>query len=144
MISELIADGWQNFTERSGGPMHLRFVLQPAVASLLAIRSGWKDARTGRPAFLWGAFTDPSARGELLRSGWKDVGKVFVIACALDAIYQFIVFKRISALGMLFTGSLLALVPYSILRGPANRISGRLTRHGGGPQAGSVSSGRTA
>ena len=127
MFSELIADGWQNFTERSGGPMHLRFILQPATASLLAIRAGWQDARAGRPAFLWTVFTDPSARGELLHAGWKDIGKVFVIACVLDAIYQFIVFKHVSAIGMLFTGTLLALAPYAVLRGPACRIARAVT-----------------
>ena len=130
MFSELIADGWQNFTERSGGPMHLRFILQPATASLLAIRAGWQDARAGRPAFLWTVFTDPSARGELLRAGWKDIGKVFVIACVLDAIYQFIVFKHVSAIGMLFTGTLLALAPYAVLRGPAGRIARFTSRRG--------------
>ena len=131
MFSELIADGWQNFTERSGGPMHLRFILQPATASLLAIRAGWKDARARRPAFLWTVFTDPSARGELLRAGWKDIGKVFVIACVLDAIYQFIVFKHVSAIGMLFTGTLLALAPYAVLRGPAGRIARSFTSRRG-------------
>jgi hypothetical protein len=123
MISELIAGGWQNFTARSGGPMHLRFILQPTMASLLAARAGWRDARAGRPVFLWGVFTDPLARGELLHSGWKDVGKVFVIACVLDAVYQLMVFKRASVTGMLFTGTLLAIAPYAVLRGPANRIA---------------------
>ena len=144
MISELIAGGWQNFTERSGGPMHLRFILQPTVASLLAVRAGWRDARAGRPTFLWAVLTNPSARGEMLRSGWKDVGKVFVIACVLDTIYQFIVDKRLSVTGMLFTATLLALAPYSILRGPVNRIARLFVPGGGGPEAKPTASGRMA
>jgi hypothetical protein len=123
MFTDMIAHGWENFTERPSGPMNLRFILQPALASLLAIRAGWKDARAGRPAFLWAVFTNSAARAELLSSGWKDMGKAFVIAAALDAVYQVIVHRRISVIGMLFTAMLLALVPYALLRGPVNRIA---------------------
>jgi hypothetical protein len=35
---------------------------------------------------------DLDHRKDLLREGWKNVGKVFVVAVALDAICQFIVF----------------------------------------------------
>lgn len=80
-------------------------------------------SRSGRPAFLWEVFTNSAARRELLRSGWKDMGKAFVMAAALDAVYQVIVHRRISVIGMLFTATLLALVPYTVLRGPANRIA---------------------
>jgi len=123
MLTDMIARGWENFTERPSGPMNLRFILQPALASLLAIRAGWKDARASRPAFLWEAFTNSAARSELLRSGWKDMGKAFVMAAILDAVYQVIVHRRISVVGMLFTATLLALVPYAVLRGPANRVA---------------------
>ena len=36
---------------------------------------------------------DLDDRKDLLREGWKDVGKIFVIAVALDAICQLIVFR---------------------------------------------------
>ena len=123
MFGDMIAQGWENFTARGSGPMNLRLIMQPAIASLLAIRAGWKDAKAGRPAFLWEAVTNPAARTELLRSGWKDMSKAFLIAVVLDAVYQIIVFKRISVIGMLFTATLLALLPYSALRGPVNRIA---------------------
>jgi hypothetical protein len=122
-ITEMLAAGWENFTARGSGPMNLRFIMQPAMASLLAIRAGWKDAKAGRPAFLWGAVTNPAARAELLRSGWKDMSKAFLLAAVLDAVYQVVVHERISVIGMLFTATLLALVPYSALRGPVNRIA---------------------
>src|SRR5436190_18740691 len=95
MIGDMIAQGWENFTARGSGPMNLRFIMQPTLASLLAIRAGWKDARAGRPAFLWETLTNPEARADLVRSGWKDMGKAFVVAGVLDAIYQVIVLERI-------------------------------------------------
>jgi lauroyl/myristoyl acyltransferase len=136
MFTDMIARGWENFTERPSGPMNLRFIIQPALASLLAIRAGWKDARAGRPAFLWEAFTNSAARRELLRSGWKDMGKAFVMAAILDAVYQVIVHRRISVIGMLFTATLLALVPYTVLRGPANRIARLFIRSRGADRSG--------
>jgi hypothetical protein len=136
MFTDMIARGWENFTERPSGPMNLRFIIQPALASLLAIRAGWKDARAGRPAFLWEAFTNSAARGALLRSGWKDMSKAFVMAAVLDAVYQVIVHRRISVVGMLFTATLLALVPYTVLRGPANRIARLFIRSRGADRSG--------
>jgi hypothetical protein len=130
MFRDMIAQGWENFTERGSGPLSLRFILQPTLASLLAIRAGWKDARAGRPAFFWAMLTNPVARAELVRSGWKDMGKMFVIAAVLDATYQVIVHKRIVVIAALFTATLLALVPYTLVRGPANRIARRFTGTG--------------
>src|SRR4051794_19394067 len=68
--------------------MSFRLILQPAVAILLALRAGMRDAREGRPPFLWAVLSDQSRRRELMRHGWKDVGNVFLIALVLDSIYQ--------------------------------------------------------
>jgi len=108
--------------------MHFRLILQPTVAILLAIRAGLADFRLGRPAFLWAAITNPAYRPELLREGWKDVGKVFILASVLDAIYQFIVNRWVYPGELLITATVLAIVPYLLLRGPVNRIGKRLTR----------------
>jgi hypothetical protein len=135
MIGDMIAQGWENFTERGSGPMSLRFILQPTLASLLAIRAGWKDARSGRPVFLWALVTNSAARKDLVRSGWKDIGKMFVMATVLDATYQVIVHKRIVFVAALITATLLALVPYTVLRGPANRIARAFLRSRAAGQA---------
>lgn len=58
------------------------------------MRAGLRDAREERPAFLWTVLTDKNSRREFLRSGWRDISKIFVIAMILDAIYQAIVFHR--------------------------------------------------
>lgn len=131
-IEKLLAEGWDNFTSRGNGPMHFRFVMQPAMAAFLAIRAGLSDARAGRPPFLWEALHNPAARGDLVRSGWKDIGKAFVIAAVIDGIYQWIVLHRVSVVGLLITATLLALVPYTLLRGPANRLA-RRNKAAGGP-----------
>jgi hypothetical protein len=127
-IWESIARGWENFLARPGGQFSLRFVLQPVVAALIALRAGLKDAREDRPAFLWAAFSDASARSQLLHGGWMDIRMPFLVAVILDGIYQLVAHRSIFPLELLFTASLLALIPYTLLRGPINRVARRYVR----------------
>jgi hypothetical protein len=122
LIADAISRGWANFLERPSGPLGLRFLMQPTVAAVLAVRAGIEDARLGRPAFLWTMLTDPRQRWRSVQSGWKDVRNVFLIAATLDAIYQLIIQQFIYPLELLFTSALLAVVPYCVLRGPVNRV----------------------
>ena len=78
-------DFWGELWSRVGGPLDFRLVLQPAMAIAIAIRAGVNDARSGRPPFLWTLFTDRRERKALLRNGWRDVGRVFKVAEALEA-----------------------------------------------------------
>jgi hypothetical protein len=61
----------------------------------------------------------------LLHQGWEDVGKLFVIAMILDAIYQLIVHRGAYVGEMLITATVLAIIPYILIRGPVNRIARR-------------------
>jgi len=110
---------------RSDGPLHFRFILQPAVASIIAVRAGLKDATAHRPAYLWTALSQPQKRHALGLDAWKDVGKVFIIAFLLDIIYQVVVFRWIYPMQAVIVGFALAIVPYILLRGPVNRIASR-------------------
>lgn len=123
MIMEAIMRGWENFVARPGGPLDLRFFLQPTIAIIMALRAGVHDAKEGRPPYLWSIFTNPSTSRNLLRDGWKDMGTTFVIAMILDSIYQLATHQGIYLLEVLVTATLLALIPYLILRGPFNLIA---------------------
>ena len=124
-MDEILRRVWENLIGRSTGPINLRLLIQPSVAIFFAVRSGLKDAREGRPAFFWGVVFKPGHREELLKQGWKDVGKVFIAAMVLDAIYQLIVHRGVYVLEMLITATALAIVPYLLVRGPVNRIARR-------------------
>jgi hypothetical protein len=125
-MDDILKRFWENMVGRSSGPMHLRLVIQPAVAGVLAIRAGLKDAREGRPAFLWAAITNAAYRPELLRQGVQDVGKVFVVAVVLDAVYQLIVLRGVFLLELLVVATVLAIVPYVLVRGPVSRLAAAL------------------
>ena len=44
----MIARGWENFLARPQGTLNFRFILQPTIAAILALRAGINDARNGR------------------------------------------------------------------------------------------------
>ena len=121
-MNEIFARVWQNLYARLTGPMNLRFFIQPTVATILAIRAGLRDAHQNRPPFLWAVLWSPAHRRELSRQGWKDVGKVFVIAAILDVVYQLIVHRGVYLLELLITAVTLAILPYILIRGPISRI----------------------
>jgi hypothetical protein len=62
LVVEAIGRGWANFLARPSGPLNIRFLLQPTVAAVMAVRAGIADARLARPAFLWTALADPRQR----------------------------------------------------------------------------------
>ena len=111
-----------DFIGRFDGPLHLRLFMQPLVAVLLAVRDGSRDARAGRAAYGWAVLTDAGQRRYLLEDGWKGIAKVFVIAYALDVFYQLMVWRGLKPFEALLTAVVLAVLPYALLRGPANRL----------------------
>jgi len=124
-VDELFTRIWENLTGRLDGPMKFRFLLQPTMAAIFAIKAGLKDARESRPAYFWTIFTDPSQRHELLREGWKAVSKVFIVAVVMDVVYQYLVFRWFYPGEALTVAFVLAFIPYLLIRGPVNRIARR-------------------
>jgi hypothetical protein len=126
---EFFARVWEMLIGRADGPLTLRLIFQPTVAATFAIRAGLRDAREGRPPyFFWSVFTNPARRPELLRLAWKDVGKVFIAAVALDVIYELVVYRWVYPGQALIVATVLAIIPYLLIRGPVTRIMRRLPR----------------
>jgi hypothetical protein len=119
---------WEDLIGRTTGPFAFRFLLQPTVAMLYAIRDGVKDAHAGRPAYFWSVVTGRGDRRGLLHEGWAAVARVIGIGAAIELIYQIMVFRRFYPLELVVIVLLLAFVPYLLLRGPVNRIARRFMR----------------
>jgi hypothetical protein len=111
-----------------GGPMKFRLVLQPAMAAFFAVRSGLADARAGKPPYFWGLLSDHGQRLDMIKDGWKSVGRVFIFAMVLDAVYQLIVLRAVYFGEMVIVAFMLAIVPYLIVRGLATRLARSLAR----------------
>ena len=129
-MEDLISHVIDDLVGRVSGPMKFRLILQPAMAAFFAIRSGLKDAKDKKPPYFWALFTDPAHRQDMLRNGWKSVGRVIILGLIMDAIYQFIVFRWFYPVEALLVAAILALVPYLLIRGPVSRIARRQQESG--------------
>jgi len=122
-MDETVARIVENMAARVSGPMKFRLILQPLMASIFAIRAGLKDAKAGKPPYFWSLLHDPAHRREMLKDGWKSVGKVFVLALVLDIVYQVVVQHQVYPFEVLLVAFLLAIVPYLVLRGLVTRLA---------------------
>jgi len=127
-----VNDIWQrvvgNLFGRLDGPLHFRFILQPVMVMILAMIGGIKDARVGKPPYVWGAVAHREYRKEFLQDGWKHAGRIFALAIVLELIYQPYVLRAFYPGEMLIVAFVLAIVPYVLVRGPANRIARLFTK----------------
>jgi hypothetical protein len=110
---------------RVSGPMHFRLFLQPTMAAVLAVIGGIRDARNGTPPYFWSLATDPVHRRERIKEGWRKIGRVFILALILDAVYQGIVLHFFYLGEAIIVAVVLALIPYVILRGIVRRVAGK-------------------
>src|SRR5438270_10582551 len=108
-MEEALGQAWDSLFGRVDGPMSFRPIIQPVVATFLAIRAGWTDAREGRPIFFWTLASDLTQTRVMLRNLWRIAGKVFLVALVLDAIYQIIVLHWIYPVQALIVATLFAL-----------------------------------
>jgi hypothetical protein len=114
---------WNSLIVRPNGPLGFRFILQPSMAAIIAIRDGLYDARGNRSPFAWTIVSSTLERGGRLREGLNATAKIFLFGLAMDTIYQIIVFKAFYPYEALIIALLLAFVPYSILRGVTSRVA---------------------
>jgi hypothetical protein len=128
-ITDWLSHFWHDLAARPSGPLAMRFYLQPLMATLFALRDGFRDAQHGNPAYFWALFTNPEQRAALLRNGWKSIGKVFTIAVLLDVIYQWIVSRSLHLFDSAVVATTLAIIPYLLFRGPVNRLVRRLLKN---------------
>jgi hypothetical protein len=108
---------------RLSGAGRFRFVLQPIVAVLLGSRDGLKDARKGRPPYLWALAFHVEHRRELLRGTFVSIREVVAVAILLDILSQFLIFHEIHPGAAFILGPVLIGVPYAVARAITGRIA---------------------
>jgi hypothetical protein len=114
---------WEQLIARPTGPMAFRFILQPVMAGIAALRDGIKDAKARRSAYFWALLTNPSDRVGRLREGLISTARVILLGLCMDVIYQLIVLKTFYPGEAVIVAIALAFFPYLLLRGPIARIA---------------------
>jgi hypothetical protein len=116
---------WYQLIEREDAPMRFRFILQPLMVAILAIRDGLKDARASRSPYFWAMLGNSPERAQRLNEGLNATARIILFGLVMDVIYQVIVLKRFYPAEAVIVALLFAFVPYVIIRGPAARIARR-------------------
>ena len=117
---------WTDILDRPGGPMTFRFILQPAMAIIAALRDGVRDARLGRRPYVWALIhgvRDPQGRGGRLWEGIISTARILILGVVMDIIYQWKVLDTFYPGQSAVIAILLAFIPYLLLRGPFERIA---------------------
>lgn len=114
---------WSDIVNRPGGPMAFRFILQPAMAVIVALHDGIQDARLGRNPYLWTILTDAHESPGRIREGLIATGRIILLGLVMDGIYQAVVLKTFFPGEMVIVSLLLAFIPYLLLRGPICRLA---------------------
>lgn len=122
---KVIEQFWHDLVERPDGPMRFRFVLQPLMATIVAIRDGREDARSGRLPYLATVLGNPQERASRLRHGLNATARIIALGLVMDVIYQAVVFRTFYPDQALVIALILAFVPYVIIRGVTARLSRR-------------------
>ncbi len=119
---------WSDILDRPGGPMTFRFILQPAMAFIAALRDGVMDARLGRRPYIWALLRgvrDSHGRTGRLWEGVVSTARILILGIVMDTLYQWVEFKTFYPVQAAVIAVLLAFVPYVVLRGPIERIASR-------------------
>ncbi len=114
---------WRDLSDRPGGPMRFRFILQPSMAAIAATLDGIKDARTGRSAYFWTVVRNKRERLARLGEGLTATARIILLGLVMDVIYQLIVLQTFYPVEALIIAVVLAFVPYLLIRGPVTRIA---------------------
>ena len=114
---------WQDLLERPTGSMKFRFLLQPMMSTIAALRDGIMDAKFGRTGYLWTLLSNPAERRSRLEEGLTSTSKVIFMGLCMDSIYQLIELDSFYPVEAVIVAIALAFVPYLLLRGPIARIA---------------------
>jgi hypothetical protein len=79
---------WHDLVDRTDAPMRFRFILQPLMAAIVAIRAGVDDARTGRSPYFWTMLGNPSERAQRLNEELNATARIILFGLLMDMIFR--------------------------------------------------------
>lgn len=117
---------WDGIWHELSTAGRFRLIIQPALAIVLGVRIGMADARAGHAPFLARLVRTPHERWSLVRGSIGQAAVPLTLALVMDCIFQYLALGRVRLLAALVVGILLVWLPFSSVRGLANRA---WTRH---------------
>ena len=122
---------WHDLVERPTGPMKFRFILQPVMATVAAVRDGRADALAGRGPYFATMVGNRGERIHRLREGVNATARIILLGIVMDVIYQYLVLQTFYPNEAVIIALLLAFIPYVAIRGLVTRaLHRRASIHG--------------
>jgi hypothetical protein len=120
LSSEFLVD----LPKRLFGPGRFRFLLQPAIATVLGVLAGRADTRAGRVPYLWAlALGSDRPRRELVREAFRSIVNLLLMGILLDSVCQWLILGASYPGAALVVGPVLIAGPYGVARALANRVT---------------------
>ena len=117
---------WHRFLhdliERPDGPMRFRFILQPAMAALVAVGDARTDAIAGHAPFFWTILRRPEERTARLREALNATARIMLLGVLMDVVYQALVLRTFYPAEAAVIALMLAFLPYVVIRGLVLRV----------------------
>jgi len=117
---------WHDLAARPDAPMRFRFILQPLMVAIIAIRHGLNDARTGRSPYFWTMLGNPRERGQRLSEGLNATARIILLGLLMDAVYQVLVLRQFYPAEAVIVALLFAFVPYVTGRAHRSLVARRI------------------
>ena len=112
--------------EMINGPLTFRFVFQPLIAALLAIRDGRNDAKAGTPAYLHELVLGSGWRSATLKDGLRAIIMPLSVGVILNSILQIYIFDVWRLQWALVSGLCLVGIPYVLVRSITHSLISRI------------------
>ena len=123
VLPDMIGRGWENLLARPNGSLSLRFYVQPTMASLVRSACRHSGCEGGAAGLSVGDVDAPGEASAVAPRGLAGSDDAIPAWRSPRCIYQLMTVRFLYPLELLFTATLLALVPYALLRGPFNRLA---------------------
>jgi len=117
---------WHDLVARPDAPMRFRFILQPLMVAIIAIRHGLNDARTGRSPYFWTMLGNPRGRGQRVNEGLNATARIILLGLLMDAVYQVLVLRQFYPAEAVIVALLFAFVPYVTGRAHRSLVARRI------------------
>ncbi|MGB4853732.1 MAG: hypothetical protein WBQ38_15560, partial [Ignavibacteria bacterium] len=66
-MEDFITRFFDNLGLKIDGPMKFRFIMQPIVSLIFAIKAGLRDSKSGQAPYFWGLIKGEGERKDLLK-----------------------------------------------------------------------------
>ncbi len=126
VLHGISAGVWSRFfydvIDRPDGPMRFRFIPQPVMSGIVAVRGSRADAAAGLGPFVATILSKHEGRRARSREALNGTARIILLGIVIHIIYQVLLLRTFYSTQAAEVALTSAFVLYAIIRGPARRL----------------------